>query len=151
MDDGRPRFTADRQAQEKLAGRFFDAFRDGDVDGMRHLLAADVHLVGDGGGKAPQWAREIVGAENVARLLAVMLPPLQQVGVTVARQVVNGQPGALLRDRDGRILNTLVLEVTDRGVESIRAVLNPEKLTHLGPVADPWALVQELKRDRSGR
>ncbi len=56
MDAGRPRFEADRREREELAGRFFDAFRDGDVDGLRTLLAADVHMVGDSGGKAPQFA-----------------------------------------------------------------------------------------------
>jgi RNA polymerase sigma-70 factor (ECF subfamily) len=52
MDEGRPRFEADRREREKLAARFFDALREGDVDGLRELLAADVQLVGDGGGKA---------------------------------------------------------------------------------------------------
>ena len=70
MDEGRPRFEADRREREELAGRFFDAFREGDVDGLRELLAADVQLVGDGGGKAPQWARGVIGADNVARVLA---------------------------------------------------------------------------------
>ena len=55
MDAGRPRFEADRKEREQLAERFFDAFREGDVDGLRALLAADVHMIGDSGGKAPQW------------------------------------------------------------------------------------------------
>ena len=55
MDEGRPRFKADRREREELAARFFDALRDGDVDGLRDLLAADVQVIGDGGGKAPQW------------------------------------------------------------------------------------------------
>ena len=55
MDVGRPRFEADRREREELAARFFDALRDGDVDGLRELLAADVQMVGDGGGKAPRW------------------------------------------------------------------------------------------------
>ena len=50
-----PRFEADRREREELAARFFDALREGDVDGLRELLAADVQLVGDGGGKAPRW------------------------------------------------------------------------------------------------
>src|SRR5205807_5007640 len=67
MDAGRPRFEADRREREKLAGRFFVAFREGDVDGLRALLAADVQMVGDGAGKAPQVATHIVGPEKVAR------------------------------------------------------------------------------------
>ena len=57
MDAGRPRFEADRREREELAARFFDALREGDVDGLRELLAADVQMVGDGGGKAPQWGQ----------------------------------------------------------------------------------------------
>ena len=57
MDAGRPRFEADSREREQLAARFFDALREGDVDGLRELLAADVQMVGDGGGKAPQFAR----------------------------------------------------------------------------------------------
>ena len=56
--------------------RFFDAFSEGDVDGLRELLAADVQMVGDGGGKAPQLARAVIGAENVARVLAAIVPPV---------------------------------------------------------------------------
>ena len=54
MDAGRPRFEADRHEREELAERFFEAFRDGDVDGLRDLLAADVYLLGDAGGNVPQ-------------------------------------------------------------------------------------------------
>ena len=74
MDVGRPRFEADRREREELAARFFDALRDGDVDGLRELLAADVQMVGDGGGKAPALARSVVGADNVARVLGRDLP-----------------------------------------------------------------------------
>src|SRR5688500_6879411 len=59
MDAGRPRFEADRREREELASRFFDAFREGDVDALRELLAADVQMVADGGGKAPQLARSV--------------------------------------------------------------------------------------------
>jgi len=74
MADGRPRFTADRREREELATRFFDALRDGDVGGLRELLAADVQFIGDGGGKAPQLAKAVAGAENVARCWARSSP-----------------------------------------------------------------------------
>src|SRR5687767_8429610 len=70
MDTGRPRFEADRRERAELAERFFNAFKEGDVAGLRELLAADVHMVSDSGGKAPQWGTGIFGAENVARVLA---------------------------------------------------------------------------------
>ena len=60
MDQGRPRFQADRREREELAERFFEAFREGDVDALRDLLAADVQMVGDGGGNAPQWSRGVL-------------------------------------------------------------------------------------------
>jgi RNA polymerase sigma-70 factor, ECF subfamily len=91
MDAGRPRFEADRREREKLASRFFDALREGDVDGLRELLAADVQMVWDSGGKAPQWARGITSAENVARVLAAMVPPFVRIGVVVEPHEVNGQ------------------------------------------------------------
>ena len=62
MDAGRPRFDADRREREELAARFFGALAEGDVEGLQELLAADVQLAGDGGGKVPQFARVIVGA-----------------------------------------------------------------------------------------
>ena len=148
MDEGRPRFEADRKEREQLAERFFDAFREGDVDGLRELLAADVHMVGDGGGKAPQWANEIIGAPKVSRLLAAMLSALTDVGVTVEPHSVNGQPGALFRDRDGKILNTLALDIADGRIQTIRSVINPDKLAHVGPVADAWAITREAQRAR---
>jgi RNA polymerase sigma-70 factor (ECF subfamily) len=148
MDAGRPRFVADRREREELAGRFFDAFRDGDVDGLRELLAADVHMVGDGGGKAPQLPRQIVGAEKVARALAAFVAPLARIGVVIEPREVNGQPGAIVRDRDGKVLNTLALDVLGGRIQTIRAVINPDKLGHVGQVADAWAVARAAHRAR---
>jgi RNA polymerase sigma-70 factor, ECF subfamily len=148
MDEGRPRFEADRREREELAERFFDAFREGDVDGLRELLAADVQLVGDSGGKAPQWGSGIFGADNVGRLLATMVPAFVRIGVVVEPHQVNGQPGAIFRDRDGKIVNTLTLDVLGGRIQTIRAVINPDKLKHLGPVADAWATLREAYQAR---
>ncbi|MFI0979699.1 RNA polymerase sigma-70 factor [Streptomyces sp. NPDC021093] len=148
MHDGRPRFDADRRKQQELATRFFDALSKGDVDGLRELLAADVQMVGDGGGKAPQLARAISGAENVARLLASVFPLLARIDVTCEPHEVNGQPGAIFRDRDGKVLHALVLDVLDSQIQTIRSVINPDKLGHLGPVADAWAIDGEWKQAR---
>jgi len=148
MADGRPRFTADRREREELATRFFDALKDGDVGGLRELLAADVQFVGDGGGKAPQLAKAIAGAENVARVLGTVFPWLIRIDVSCEPHEVNGQPGALFRDRDGKVLHTLALDVLDGRIQTIRAVINPDKLGHLGPVADAWAVDRELRQAR---
>jgi RNA polymerase sigma-70 factor, ECF subfamily len=148
MDAGRPRFEADRRERAELAARFFGALREGDIESLRELLAADVQLVGDGGGKAPQFARAVVGADRVARVLGSSFPWLVRVDVTVEPHEVNGQPGAILRDRDGRVLVTMALEVLGGQVQAIRTVINPDKLGHLGPVADAWAVSREVSRAR---
>ena len=148
MDAGRPRFEADRREREKLAARFFDALREGDVEDLRELLAADVQMVGDGGGKAPQFARAIVGADNVARVLASNFPWLVRIDVTVEPHEVNGQPGAIFRDRDNKVLFTWALDVLDGRIQTIRSVINPDKLGHVGPVADAWAVSREVNQAR---
>ena len=148
MDAGRPRFEADRRERERLAGRFFEAFRDGDVEGLRELLAADVQLVSDSGGKAPQWGKGVFGADKVARVLAAIVAPFTRIGVVVEPHPVNGQPGAIFRDRDGKVVNTWTLDIADGQVQAIRTVLNPDKLAHVGPVADAWAVVREATRTR---
>jgi RNA polymerase sigma-70 factor (ECF subfamily) len=148
VDAGRPRFEAGRREREELTARFFDALREGDIDGLRELLAADVQMVGDGGGKAPQLARAISGAENVARVLASVFPLLARIHARVEPREVNGQPGAILRDRDGKVAGTLTLDVLGGRIQTIRSVVNPDKLGHLGPVADAWAVAREVKQAR---
>ncbi|HZO64892.1 MAG TPA: RNA polymerase sigma-70 factor [Kribbellaceae bacterium] len=151
MDVGRPRFEADRREREELAARFFDALRDGDIEGLRQLLAADVQMVGDGGGKAPAFARSVIGADNVARVLASNLPLLATIDVRVEPREVNGQPGAILRDRNDNVVGTVTLDVLGGRIQVIRSVVNPDKLGHLGPVADAWALAREMKQARRPR
>ncbi|MBD2891145.1 RNA polymerase sigma-70 factor [Actinomadura nitritigenes] len=146
MDAGRPRFEADRREREELAGRFFDAFTEGDVDGLRELLAADAQLVSDSGGKAPRWGEGVAGAAKVARALATLVRPFLEIGGAVEPCEVNGQPGAVFRDRDGRVVNTWSLDILDGRIQMIRTVLNPDKLGHVGPVADAWAVVRETAR-----
>ena len=148
MDAGRPRFEADRRERDELAARFFSALREGDVEGLRELLAADASLVGDGGGKAPALARSIIGAEKVARVLASIFPWLVRIEVTLEPHQVNGQPGAIFRDRDGKVLNTMALDILDGRIQTIRSVINPDKLRHVGPVADAWAVTREVNQAR---
>lgn len=145
MDAGRPRFEAGRRERDELAARFFDALREGDVDGLRVLLADSVSVCGDSGGKAPQLAKPVVGAGNVARLLIAYMPKMAAVGVTFELREINGGPGAVFHDRGGKVLQTLVLGISDGHVQHVRLVLNPDKLAHIGPVADAWAVAREVK------
>jgi RNA polymerase sigma-70 factor (ECF subfamily) len=149
MEAGRPRFEADRREREELAERFFDAFREGDVDALRELLAADVRMVGDGGGKAPQW-KPILGLEKVAAILVAMATAMPRISCTLEPRPVNGQPGAIVRDRSGRVVTTWALDVAEGRIQTIRAVLNPDKLAHVGPVADNWALIREANQALRG-
>ena len=148
MELGRPRFVADRRERDELAARFFDALREGDVDGLRELLAADVQLVGDGGGKAPAFAKSVVGADNVARVLGSNFPLLVRIDAEVELLELNGQPGAIVRDRDGKVVGTKALDVFGGRIQTIRSMANPDKLGHLGPVADAWAVTREAKQAR---
>jgi RNA polymerase sigma-70 factor (ECF subfamily) len=151
VDLGRPRFDADRRERDELAARFFDALKDGDVDALRELLAADVQMVGDGGGKAPAFTRAVVGADNVARVLATAFPAMAAIEATVQQHDVNGQPGAVLRDSSDRVVGTMSLDVLDGRIQTIRSVANPDKLGHLGPVADAWAMTRAMKDSRRTR
>jgi len=148
VDAGRPRFEADRREREKLAAQFFSALREGNVDGLQELLAADAQLAGDSGGKAPALARSIIGAEKVARVLASVFPWLVRIDVTLEPREVNGQPGAIFRARDNKVLFTWTLDVLDGRIQTIRSVSNPDKLGHVGPVADAWALAREANQVR---
>ncbi|WP_270889550.1 RNA polymerase sigma-70 factor [Pedococcus sp. 5OH_020] len=145
VSEERPRFDTDRRERETLARRFFDAFTVGDLEGLLDLLAADVQVYGDGGGKAPQWMRVVMGADKVARMFAGLGARVPRAGVSVDRREVNGQPGAILRDREGRTINVISLDILDGRIQVIRSVINPDKLHHLGPVADAWALMRESR------
>jgi RNA polymerase sigma-70 factor (ECF subfamily) len=71
-----------------------------------------------------------------------------RLGVTFERCDVNGQPGAVFRDRDGKVLHTLALDVLDGAIQAVHSVINPDKLGHLGPLADPWEINREVRRSR---
>lgn len=150
MEAGRPRFDADRREREELSARFFKAFSTGDVDGLRDLLAADVELVNDSGGKAPALPRSIFGAEKAGKLLGTIAPLLAQLDLTYETRAINGQPGAIFRDSEGKILQVMVLDIFDGRIQAVRSVLNPDKLAHLGPVADAWALQETYIDTRRG-
>jgi len=145
VDERRPRFETSREQRERLADRFFAAAQEGDLDGLETLLAHDVVLHGDGGGKAPALARPLHGRHRVARALAAWARQGKRFGgVTVRRAEVNGQPGALMLDPDGNLISVMALDVAEGQVQGVSSVVNPDKLGHLGPVADVRALLRRI-------
>ena len=141
VEAGRPRFEASRRQREELARRFFAAVERGDTEGLVGLLATDAVMYGDGGGKAPALAAPVHGAERVARFLLGLARRGAALGVVLRPAEVNGQPGLLAFDPDGRLLSVLTLDVADGRVQTVRNILNPDKLRHLGPVGDLSALL----------
>lgn len=150
VEDGRPRFTTTREQQGELASRFFAAARSGDLAGLESLLAHDVELVGDGGGKAPSLARSQRGRSRVAHTLTNWLRALRRLPETQIRPAeVNGGPGAMFLV-EGRLLAVWALDVRDGQIAGVRAIVNPDKLAHLGPVGDANALIRRLGGTRPG-
>jgi RNA polymerase sigma-70 factor (TIGR02957 family) len=143
VDERRPRYEASRDRREALATRFFAAAEDGDLQGLESLLAHDVVFRGDGGGKAPAAARAVHGRAEVARLLIAGMRTLAGVGgVTTRREEVNGQPGVLFLDRDERLIGVTILDIADGQIQGVSAIVNPDKLRHLGPVGDVRGLLR---------
>lgn len=151
VQSDRPRFEASEHERDALAAHFFAAVRDGDVDSLVEMLAADVVVYGDGGGKAPQWIVPIVGVDRVARLFATMGRQMTEAGIKIELRHVNQQPGAVVLDPAGRLINVYVLDIAGGFVQTIRSVINPDKLRHLGPVADVRALIREYRRAPASR
>jgi ketosteroid isomerase-like protein len=125
-----------RAEGEELARRFFEAAAGGDMDVLLGMLAPDVVVHGDGGGKAQAIGAPLHGRERVARLLAGLFRWGRSLGISLRLAWVNGQPGAVGYDAAGRVFTVFELEVADGVVQAIRGVVNPDKLHHIGPVSD---------------
>jgi RNA polymerase sigma-70 factor (TIGR02957 family) len=143
VEEGRPRFESSREQREQLAVRFFEAVEGGDLGALETMLAADVELHGDGGGKAPALALPLRGRTRVARTLAAWGRAAERFGgVSVRRAGVNGMPGAVFRAVDGRVISVVVLGIAAGEITSVSSIVNPDKLRHLGEVADLGALLR---------
>ncbi|MFL5973472.1 MAG: hypothetical protein ACJ750_13890 [Gaiellaceae bacterium] len=109
------------------------------LDGLRALY-------GDGGGKGPSWLKPIAGPDRVARLLIGSARQFVSAGVEIRRRQVNGQPGAIVVDDGGRLVSVFALDIAQGVVQTVRSVINPEKLGHLGPLADVRGLIRQSRR-----
>ncbi len=143
VEQRRPRFEASRERRNELARQFFAAAREGDVQGLEALLADDVVLHGDGGGKAPALARALHGSRRVARTLAAWMRQGARIPGAELREVeVNGQPGAIALAGDGSLISVMTLDIADGRVQGIRSIVNPDKLRHIAPVSDLSAVLK---------
>jgi RNA polymerase sigma-70 factor (ECF subfamily) len=137
----RPRFQTTRGQRDELALRFFAAAEQGDLAGLEAMLTHDVELTADGGGKVPAIARSLRGRSRVA---SALIGGFRQVarfpGVSLRPVEVNGGPGALFLDAQQRLIGVLALDIAGGQITSISSIVNPDKLTHLGPVADARSL-----------
>lgn len=140
----RPRFTTTREQQHELAQRFFAAAEHGDLAGLESLLAHDVELTGDGGGKAPALAKSLHGRSRVAHTVMKWLQLAARYPQVSMRPVeVNGGPGAIFLDEQERVLAVWAIDIGDGQISGIRSIVNPDKLTHLGPVGDAKAVLRQ--------
>jgi len=106
------------------------------MDALLGMLAPDVVMHGDGGGKAQVRGRPLAGRQGVMRHLVGLFRRGRVLGVALRLAWINGQPGAVAYDATGRVISVFALDVADGVVQAIRAVVNPDKLGHLGPVSD---------------
>jgi RNA polymerase sigma-70 factor (TIGR02957 family) len=136
VDQGKPRFEASREQRDEVARRFFEAAEGGDLNGLLELLAPDVVTIGDGGGKGQAMREPLHGPERVARFILGLFRRAQKDGTYGVPALVNGQPGAMVYDSEGRVAAVFALDVADGQVQAIRSVVNPDKLQHLGPTSD---------------
>src|SRR3954447_16748211 len=135
VDAGRPRFDPSEEERKRVAERFFTALA-GEAADIAAVLSEDVVMHGDGGGKVPALARALQGADRVARMWRNWAKQGQRVGATIEFATVNGQPGGVLRTADGKVISVVAVKVTDGKVSEIFSIVNPEKLRHVGQVAD---------------
>ena len=121
----------EKQRGLEIANAFFAASRNGDMSTLGAMLAADVSLYADGGGKRSAVGRPVLGFDHVMKTHAALAAHFRQHGSTLIRTaLINGLPGFVTREADGE-LQTTALEIEDGMVTAIYVVRNPDKLRHL--------------------
>jgi RNA polymerase sigma-70 factor (ECF subfamily) len=129
--EARPRFQVDKQRGLELANAFFTASRDGDMKALAAMLAADVSIHADGGGKRSATMKPISGVEAVMKFHQLLADHFRKNGSKLVRAgFVNGLPGFVTLESDGE-LQTTALEIEDGKVTAIYVMRNPDKLRHL--------------------
>jgi RNA polymerase sigma-70 factor, ECF subfamily len=128
----RPRFEMPKERGLEIAAAFFAASRSGNMQELQSLLAADVTMYSDGGGKRPASRRPIVGCDDVVRFHASLARLfVRKMSQIVRYGFVNGLPGFVTVEPDDT-LQTTALQVEDGKIVAIYIMRNPDKLQHLG-------------------
>jgi len=140
IDEGRPRFETSRAEGEELTRAFLAvAHGGGDLAALIERLAPDVVFYGDNGGLGGGgFTSPLFGRDRVAAVIAAQVTRTVELGASLRAARVNGQPGLVAYDDSGALIVVIALDVLDGQVQAIRAVANPEKLRHLGPVSSAW-------------
>jgi RNA polymerase sigma-70 factor (ECF subfamily) len=129
--DARPRYKLEKQRGLEIANAFFEASRSGDMAALGAMLAADVGMWADGGGKRPAAAIPILGKALVMKVHRSVAVLLRKYGSTLVHTgLINGLPGFVTREADGE-LQTTALEIEDGKVTGIYVMRNPDKLKHM--------------------
>jgi RNA polymerase sigma-70 factor (TIGR02957 family) len=128
----RPRFDVDRNQQREVTRRFLAAAAGGDIEGLMTVLAPDVRLLTDGGGKARAALRPIIGAGKVTRFIAAITSrPYMGIEISdmsLEAAEINGGPGTLVT-AGGQAIAVLTLAVADGRITAIQLLANPDKLS----------------------
>jgi RNA polymerase sigma-70 factor (ECF subfamily) len=129
--EARPRFQVDKQRGIELANAFFAASRSGDMRALGAMLAQDVSVHADGGGKRSAAGVPVVGFDAVMQLQERLSALFREKGSKLVRAgFINGLPGFVTLEADGE-LQTTALEIEDGKIAAIYVVRNPDKLRHL--------------------
>jgi RNA polymerase sigma-70 factor, ECF subfamily len=129
--EARPRFQVEKQRGLEIAKAFFAASRNGDMTALGAMLAADVSLYADGGGKRPAALQPVVGFDAVMKVHEAVAALFRKHGSTLIRTgFINGLPGFVTKEADGES-QTTALEIEEDKVIAIYVMRNPDKLRHL--------------------
>jgi RNA polymerase sigma-70 factor, ECF subfamily len=135
LEPDRPRLDRNSRERAQIAEQFLTAFREGDIDALLHLVAEDAVFVGDGGGKAAALPEPIYGRDRVVHLLRAFANQNRRLNLRFEPALVNAQPGAVVSDLDGLVVTVLALDISGGVVRTVRSIVNPDKIGHLGAVS----------------
>jgi RNA polymerase sigma-70 factor (ECF subfamily) len=136
LDAHHARYEVSTEQSESLLRSFLAAARDGDFEQLVELLATDAAFYGDGGGKATATSQPLFGRDRVATFVLDLFERAKGLGVSIEPVHVNGGPGLVTYDPKGKLASVISLEVLDGIIQTVRGIVNPDKLRHLGPVSD---------------